>query len=724
MTWFWGLLAAAALLWPDHISSPFDGVPLDRTAEAILVGVVFPLLLVLHPHFLATRLARGAIVALVVWRTCAASLFVQDGWCVRFEPSRPYAKDATGAPHAWDLRADWRSPDPACSAIMTRSYHNYREFPAWFFNLPPPNENSPVPEDRPPAAVTGFRVRGFLSTPSAGSLAIETGPGMTTTLAVDGVLSTSPVQLQPGVHQVVISGTMTGRQWRLVPAWNGRDLWSNVTATVRRPSTSALRLRPLARWIPFGIAALLLGSWTLTAIARIGSVTVLAWTFGTSLVIGWLTSTGRTMAARWMLVTLAGAAFVPVPARLRNVRGAILLVAAPWLTFVVVFAAPGIGLWGLYAFGNDFWMYQRYGYRIFMQGYWLEGGSPTFYFQPLYRWISGLLHVVFGDSSVGEFFWDGACLASGALLAFRITRALAGFRWGLAAASAPLAVFAFSSAQDLVGRGLSEISSTGLLSVAALCAMRARPRRTAVAIAAGVLATLAFYTRLNNLPMALGVAAFSLSLHVPVRDLVRPWAWRWRFSLRTAASVCAAIGLGVLAFAWRTWYYTGIFSVFHGTARERLAIWQPGMPVGIVASRMADSVMMVLTVNDPPRFDIYVAPVLAGAVVAVLSVAGVPRLRDLPAPAVLFFFSGIVGALIARGSAYAGRFSVHVMPITCTLTVCAIAALLRSKPHLPPADPGSRSRRPLEVPRHDTEPPRVGRGRLPGGIDAKVDPDG
>ena len=41
-------------------------------------------------------------------------------------------------------------------------------------------------------------------------------------------------------------------------------------------------------------------------------------------------------------------------------------------------------------------------------------GSRTFWFQPLYRWIAGLLHLVFGDSSVGERFWDGACLLAGA----------------------------------------------------------------------------------------------------------------------------------------------------------------------------------------------------------------------------------------------------------------------------------------------------------------------
>ena len=139
----WGLLAAVALLWPDRISSAFDGVPLDRPPEAILIGLVFPCLWLFHPAFLRSRGARILIVALVAWRIVAAAALVQDGWCMRFEPARRYARDARGAPHAWDLRADWRSPDPACSAIMTRSYQSYREFPAWFFNLPPPNDSWP-----------------------------------------------------------------------------------------------------------------------------------------------------------------------------------------------------------------------------------------------------------------------------------------------------------------------------------------------------------------------------------------------------------------------------------------------------------------------------------------------------------------------------------------------------------------------------------------------------
>jgi len=49
-------------------------------------------------------------------------------------------------------------------------------------------------------------------------------------------------------------------------------------------------------------------------------------------------------------------------------------------------------------------------------------------------------------------------------------------------------------------------------------------------------------------------------------------------------------------------------------------------------------------------------------------------LRRLPAGVVLFFVAAIAGALIARGSAYAGRFSIHVIPVACAAFTCALAA--------------------------------------------------
>jgi hypothetical protein len=669
MTWLWGVLAVAALLWPDRVAGVFDGVPLDRVLEAIAIGMVLPVLLVVHPRFLTRAAARVLIVLLVAARVLTAATFKQDGWCVRFEPARRYVKDQTGAPHAWDLRADWRSPDPACSAIMTRSYGSFAEFPAWFLNLPPPDDNWPGPLDLPPEATTRLQVRGYLSTTEAGTLALDIGDHMTTALSVDGGAAVVSANVAPGTHVVAIDGTLTGDRWRLVPTWNGADLFASHDAplvTATRPSTWDVRGRPWMRPIATALAASLLVAWLLAAIARVRAWTTIAWSAAASLVIIGLVAAERVDTARWAVAALIVAAIVPVAPNRRDWRSAFLLVGVPWLTFVAACAAPAIGRFVLYDWGNDYWSFQRFAYRIVMQGYWLEGGSPTFWFQPLYRWIAGLLHVVFGDSSVGEWFWDGWCLLAGAIFSFEIVRPFAGVRWALAAAVLPLAAFVLGTPQYLIGRGLGEITSMGFVSLAAIFAMRSRAADTGYAIAAGVCAVLAFYTRMNNLIMAAAIVVFA----VPIVSTARP-----RF--RSAAIILATLAVGLVVFAWRTWYYTGVFSVFHGTQRDLLAIWQPGMSFRTVVERALSSVAMVLTVNDPPRYDPHALPVLAGAAVAAGAAVRLPRLRDLPLPPVLFFFAAIAGAVIARGSAYPGRFSIHVIPITCALVICAAASLMR-----------------------------------------------
>jgi hypothetical protein len=679
MTLVWGLLAAVALLWPDRISGPFDGIPLDRTAEAVLVGAVVPTLIWLHRRFLDTRLARGLVLALCVWRALSAAGFVQDGLCVRFAPGRPYVKNATGAPHAWDLRADWRSLDPSCSAIMTRSYQDLDHFPAWFFNLPPDSDSWPAAADRPPDATTGLTVTGFVHDDAPGVLQIETGADMATTIDIDGVRVSGETRLDPGLHRVQLTATLNGDRWRLVPRWNGAELWSTLTTTARRPGRLDLLVRPWIRVVPTALALVLMLAWIASAIRHVGNPAVIAWCVSASFVLAALVAIDRMDVARWAIAALAGAAFVPVPSRLKNTYGAFLMIGIPWLTWVVVASSPAIGRFVLYGSGHDSWMFQRFGYRIVMQGYWLEGGSATFWFQPLYRWVSGLLHVVFGDSSVGEWYWDGACLLAGALFSFRVVKAFAGFRWGLVAAVTPLAVFVLGTAQDLIGRGLGEITSAGLLSLAALFAMRSRHGLVRTSIVAGALAVLAFYTRLNNLIMALGVSAFALPLALPADALWRPRCWTRVTSWRLTAFVVGAVGFGTLLFAWRTWYYTGVFSVFYGTQRDLLRVWQPGTGFGSAVERMAGSVLMVLTVNDPPRFDPFALPVLTGAAAAVAALAGAPRLRALPLAPVLWFLTAIAGAFIARGSAYPGRFSVHVLPVASALAICAIAAIV--SPH-------------------------------------------
>jgi hypothetical protein len=90
---------------------------------------------------------------------------------------------------------------------------------------------------------------------------------------------------------------------------------------------------------------------------------------------------------------------------------------------------------------------------------------------------------------------------------------------------------------------------------------------------------------------------------------------------------------------------------------------------------MCSSVFMVVSLNDPARVTWYSLPVLAAAGAAVAAIAGVRGLRDLPLPLVLFFLSGLAGALVARGTAYAGRFSTIVIASGCAVAVCAVARL-------------------------------------------------
>ena len=668
----WAAAAAVALLWPSRIASAFDGVPLDQPLEAILIGLAFPWLLVCDVAFLRRRFGRILIVVLLISRV-ASQFFTQEGWCVQFEPTRPYVIGQAGAPHAWDVRADWRSPNPACSAIETRSYHSLAEFPVWFFNLPPAKEGFPVAADRPPAAVTRIRVTGFLHSSQAGTIQIERTPDVQGALSVDARRDVEAAPVGPGTHLVVFDGLLTGAEWRFVPEWNGQDLWGGALATTRPPRRIDIVYSGAVRMITTVAVVCLFAGWMASAIAAIRDAAVLAWATTAALILAGLLIGDHDDAARWAIVALIGAAAVPVRPAARSLRTATWMIGVPWLVFVSVPALAAVGRVTLYEAGNDFWTFQRYAYRIVMQGFWLEGGSATFWFQPLYRWIAGVLHLAFGDSSVGERLWDGGCLLVGALFNFSVANRFAGFRAGLLAAVLPLAVFVLGTPHYLMGRGLGEISSAGFIYLAAAFALDGE-RPFAAAFAAGLLAALGFYARLNNLPMAVGVAVFAIPGDVPARALVSGRAWWSRVSWRSIVVISCSLALAALFLAWRTWHFTGVFSVFYGTQRDHLALWSAGMPWSTAARRSFESVWMVLSVNDPPRLDPFALPVVGGAIVCVLAVVGVPRFRDVPLSLVLFFFTSIAGAIVARGSAYAGRFSVHVLPVTTAALVCGLAA--------------------------------------------------
>jgi hypothetical protein len=227
----------------------------------------------------------------------------------------------------------------------------------------------------------------------------------------------------------------------------------------------------------------------------------------------------------------------------------------------------------------------------------------------------------------------------------------------------------------LIGRGLSEISSAGFIYGAALLALRARGGSWSAAVVAGTLATLGFYSRLNNLPMVLAVAAFALPVRVTAGDLFRRSAWWPQVSGVALAGVLGMMAIGLGLFAARTWYYTGVLSLLYGTQAGTLSVWQPTDEGLSTRQHVISSVLMVLTMSDPPRFDLRAVPIMIGVAASVLAALQVRPFRSLPLNLVGLCLAGASGALVARGTAYPGRFSIHLIPVTVALSVC-LAALV------------------------------------------------
>jgi hypothetical protein len=664
MTLLWSVLAIVATLWPSRTLSMFDGAPLDGRIEAILVGLAVPVLCWLHGRFLANILTRIAIVALLVVKIAGAALLTQQGLCAKFSTAAPYAttvltipiEEPHGALRSWDIRGNMRAESPRCTAIVDRPYAEASTFPAWFVNITDFSTQG--------KRQIAMDVTAYARVAERGLFVIETGDDMTVSghIGSQAVASASGrpmlALLDAGTHPIELHATLTGDRWRLVPTWNGRDAFTAATLTTAEPRAvdrGAAAFAILERTL----VVLLIAGWIVSiALAYRSSPALLAWCLAASVVLVAVGVNGHF--ERFAVLLLAAAVLVPVAEPHRHLRGAMLLVGVPWLVLIAARSLPQIA--HVTAYSNDDWLaYQVAGYRIYMNGFWLEGGSRVFDYQPLYRWITGALHLVFGDSSVGETYWDALCLLGGASVAFVLVDRAAGFRWAVAAAVATLATFWLGTIWYFVGRGLSEISAAGWAFAAALVLLRHRASTARVGIAAGLCAVLMFYTRLNHLIFAV----FLLPLLTP-------------FALAPAVAYIATFAAGVGLFAARTWWYTGRFSILYGTS---LKYNDTGLRLSTLLSpqvwaKVGHSLLALVWMNEPPSPDPRAVFVVTGVLLAVAVVLRVPVLRRLPFALAVVTLGACASSFLAHTHNYPGRMSIHLAPFAVAMTMTAGARLL------------------------------------------------
>ena len=694
----WSTARVAALLWPGRALHPFDGLPLNGAVEAIALGVVVPVLWMLAPRFLDGRWVRIAIACLVALKIAGSMLLTQQGLCARFSTTAPFHNRVLTIPidepggilRSWDVRAEWRADAPRCTAIFDRPYATWSAFPAWFVNftdfLDRPDRVGIRLEES--TRRLSLEVTGAVTVADAGRLSIDLDRdmalsgqvGSTHVESSDGTSAT--VALTPGVHQIALRVLMTGNRWKFVPLWNGRSAFRASTLTVAPPNAFDRWLASLFGMAIAGLVALLIAAWIFSVASHyLAEPPLLAWTVAASAVLSVVSLSGRGERAAGLL--LFGALAVPVGAATRNWRGALMLVGVPWLTFFVVRSISQVGQLSLYSV-DDWLAYQVAGYRIYLNGFWLEGGNKVFDFQPLYRWITGALHLVFGDSSVGEVYWDAACLMAGGFVAFTLVERTAGFRWAIGAAVATLATFTLGTIWYFVGRGLSEIAAAGFAFFATLAIVRGG-RRLDVAAAAGALAVLMFYARLNQLVFAVFLAALWLPLDVPS-------SWRRLSSairsldLRAPVVYLSTFVIGVGLFALRTWWYTGVFSLLYGTSLKNN---DTGLRLSTIGSadvwkRIAHSLSALVWMNEPPSPDARAILIIAGVLLSLLALLQVPRVSRLPASIAIVTLGAAASSFVAHTHAYPGRMSVHLVPFAVAMTVVAVrSAFVVRLPDLP-----------------------------------------
>jgi hypothetical protein len=663
----WTIAAVAALCWPARLVGPLDGIPFDQPSDAIVIGLLIPSLWWLDRRVAGRLAARALIAALLLWKVGGSVVLQQQGLCAAAYAPAPWSgttqtirvAEPSGALRSWDVRADWRDPAPRCTAILTRALPESRDFPAWFVNI------TDQMFGRRDVSMT---VDGFVTVDEPGVLRWNASSGTSMDAAAQ--------YLQRGSQAVSYSWHLTGEDWRFVPQIDGASLWQRAIVTTAEP-------RAIDRWVaPWGsavapllviamVAGMLVNLWRQMRPAPV----MIAASLVMSLVSVLLASSGS-LAARAAGLVAVAACVIPVQTHLRNLRGAFLLIGAPWLVFFAAWSSAQIGRFSVYS-SDDWLAYQVAGYRIVMNGYWLEAGTLTFDYQPLYRWITGVLHVIFGDSSVGEVYLDAAALLCGALLAFRLVRARAGFRWALVASAATLATFTLSTTWHFVGRGLSEIAAAGWAFVAVFFILRGRRGSAGWMVAASIATVLMVYTRLNHLLWAPCLAAFLLPLRAPARLSALPPALaqvRWS----RLAILAAVVAAGILLLPLRTWYYTGVFSMFYGTSlrhndtRLRLrtlfdrTVWE----------KIAHSLASFVTVSEPPRFDPRALVMGAGTLAWLATVIQLPPARVVPAAVVIAAAGAVVGAFFAHAHPYPGRFSIHAVPFASALAFLAVRAMV------------------------------------------------
>lgn len=485
---YWSLLSVLSLfgiiLTPNSLGRLFDGLPWSTPVEFLVVGIIVPWLLLLHRPWLGRASVGLSLLGLLLFKIVLAGMTPSSGWDVWV-----YTSQSNMVDDQWQ-RTYATLLNPRVSTRFTGNWESKRDFPIEWAN-----DYSYDPAN----LWVGMRWEGYLRLPAdsqfvivaegadCGEVTIYNDDGSTFVLPIVSNIEASesiPFASGEKIHRIKSEVCFHGEgNWSLIPLIRFKDgsyisadksqaLWA--TSTGARLSNTVLNALTVLSDLVDWALIFFLGAWFFGAFLNsrralffgglaAGGFCLLFQPFVVPSIIRF-ERTGILYVGFWIAVVgLAGLMLFLKNRSENNLRWGD---AIHWLLYVfapLIFSFFMSRWWsevGRVEFmqpGDDWYKYQIFARQIFVGGDWLHRTVSVFLHQPLYRYVVGLMHVFFGQSTVSLYLLNLWAILVTAVIIVRLAKYFQVSRWVALLFSWVYLVVVFNSTFFIqIERGLTE----------------------------------------------------------------------------------------------------------------------------------------------------------------------------------------------------------------------------------------------------------------------------
>jgi len=699
------LALIGATIAPSGLLSTFDGGPLSHWGELYFTAVFLPFALITGWRFLALKPVMIGLLVIFSLKLALAFTAPDAGLAIRVYDT---PAELTGGEWEKTYTTIWKN---GVSGLMDRPYLSARDFPLEWMNGYPDKKYGGV-------KWLALKLSGSARIPKGAKLSFcATGvvDGAITATDENGAKHKLALLKEPGdaaflsenepVGKLRIDGTLvyssdlSGENFSLVPILTAKagavtdPFKANILwAGDRVPGATVLTLKVysfMAGVVDYSMAAVAMIwlMWLLVYHAardRHSAMFLILGVAGAIFVIffrwigyGGFSAMGITMPGV-VLTVLMAVAVVYASKRMeppstdpdRLIIYVLFAIAPAVFTFFMVEWDSEIGKMRLLPSTDDWHTYQFLARKIFVDGDIFSLHEGIYKYMPFYRYVVGLWHTMFGQTTLGQDYWDVWCVVLSAAMLGSI-----GMRLSLAPAYALGVVwlFVFNCFTDgfvwLMGRSLQEYTALLFMIMTLWIIMRRRPVANRTALLAGLVAMASLWTRLDHVGVMLG--AVLLPLGSARGGFIQSWKsifdrvvenYRW-ISLYIILVTAAFLAVGT-----RNYLVGGIFCLDDPTDLSQISC----STIPCIAHNMK----ILLLAADPGKISITSVTLIPGTVMGLLALVWRPAwLCAYPVGLGVAIAGVFAPYFLFEPYGYAPRFSVHLLPLASLSIVTTLSRL-------------------------------------------------